>query len=70
MASKNAIVQAVKRLRPKITRNALFALFELPHTFTTHNRYWSETYNIQPWADRSDVEQHGALTAAIKLLNK
>lgn len=67
--SKNAICQAVKRLRPGITRNVLFEVMGLPHTYTTHNRYWAETYNILPWNERTETERQAALVKAQSMLD-
>lgn len=68
--SKNAVAQAVRLVCPTITRNRMFALLKLPHTRLTHGRYWEHTYNIRPWAQRSEDEQQAALVAARAVLAK
>jgi hypothetical protein len=66
--SKNAVAQALKIVKPEIGMKELFRLLDVPEVMTTRYRYWKETYNIKPWAQRSLEEQEIALQTARKLL--
>lgn len=39
--SKNALSQALKVVKPDISKQDLFALIEVPACFTTTTRYWN-----------------------------
>ncbi|MDD3494226.1 MAG: hypothetical protein PHZ19_12100 [Candidatus Thermoplasmatota archaeon] len=58
--SLNAVAQCYKRT-VKPTRDELFAALQVPACMTVTNRYWAETYNIRPWAERTEAERHAAL---------
>jgi len=70
MFTKNALCQALKIVKPAITRHELFALLKCGSGVTQVNRYWRETYNIKPWNTRTEAEQNKALSAARELINK
>ena len=65
----NATAQAMKIVWG-YKRDSLFAKLCLPHTFTAHNRYWSHSYNIKPWDERSSREQSNAIAAATEIAVK
>ena len=65
--SLNAVSQALKEAGG-LTRDELFDILHIPHTYTTHNRYWSNSYNIKPWNKRSEMEKMRARIAATHLM--
>jgi hypothetical protein len=67
--SKNVLSQAIKIVKPDITKAELFKLIEVPACFTTTTRYWLGTYDIKPWEERSNEERSAALQTAKKLID-
>jgi hypothetical protein len=68
--SKNALSQALKILKPEITKAELFNLIDVPTCFTTTTRYWLGTYGNKPWEQRSDEERTAALQRAKELVSE
>jgi hypothetical protein len=66
--TKNAIAQALKRVKRDIEMKDLFRLINVPETMTSRYRYWKETYNIKPWRNRTKAERTAAIQQAQKLL--
>ncbi len=66
--SKNALSQALKIVKPDITKEELFTLIDVPACFTTVTRYWLGTYSNKPWEQRSDEERTIALDKAKELI--
>lgn len=67
--SKNALSQALKVVKPDITKAELFRLIDVPTCFTTTTRYWLGTYGNKPWEERGDEERKAALQAAKELIS-
>jgi len=67
--SKNAISQALRLVKPNITKEELFRLIEVPACFTTTTRYWLHSYSNKPWAQRSEEERTAALQRARELVS-
>jgi hypothetical protein len=67
--SKNVLSQALKIVKPDITKAELFKLIEVPACLTTTTRYWLATYDIKPWEDRSREERIAALKAAKEMIS-
>lgn len=67
--SKNALSQALKIVKPDITKAELFDLLEVPACFTTVTRYWLGTYGNKPWAERSNEDRKVALERAKELVS-
>ena len=67
--SKNALSQALKLVKPDITKTELFKLLEVPACFTTVTRYWLGTYSNKPWETRSEEERTAALERAKELVS-
>lgn len=65
--SLNAINQALKTLTGK---KDVRKLLNIPRTFTTTNRYVTETYNILPWDKRTEEEKIAAIEKAKAILAK
>ncbi len=65
--SKNAIAQAVKILNPALSKREFFTRIKTPMCRLSTARYWEESYNILPWANRKPDEQQAALLEAAKL---
>jgi hypothetical protein len=69
-ASKNSLSQALKLVKPDITKEELFKLIKVPACFTTTTRYWLGTYSNKPWEQRSDEERTAALQRAKELVSE
>lgn len=67
--SKNALSQALKVVKPHITKAELFGLLEVPACFTTTTRYWLGTYDAKHWEARSSAERNAALQTAKELVS-
>jgi hypothetical protein len=67
--SKNALSQALKIVKPDITKAELFKLIDVPACFTTTTRYWLGTYGNKPWDERSADERTVALEKAKELIS-
>ena len=62
--SLNACAQALKRVKPDLSRDDFFNILGVPECGLSRSRYWDESYNILPWHLRTALERAHATEVA------